>query len=411
MWCRERPARGSCGSRPTIGSQNTSSVGKLPRFSSPGFSTSAMRDSSTSEFGEFVSPTLGLSKKLSFGSEAVPPGHGVIGEGAQPLRVVCRVRPMRPDELSHGEPVVKVDGPAVLRLTGAASAAPAGGGAPAPVTSDGTVFTFDRVFDDTTTQAEMFTGSFRHIVESAVHCGSNGLLFAYGMTNAGKTFTINGTDTQPGLIPRVLHTIFSEVQRARADGHAPSPAGESAKVVSPAAGPIIPAGAQPSSSSSSSAAAKRAVPPAWVGKMTVAVSYLEIYNEQVFDLLADSAAQDVDAATMRAMGGNTTTTGGGSTAVGGQHAEVTDDSGAAIPLIGPGGRLALRLKDGADGRVHVRGLRTVTVPRLQRALEIMKQGAMNKQVCPQLMSPPQRMNHPQTDDDHVGGGVRWQRLR
>lgn len=39
--------------------------------------------------------------------------------------------------------------------------------------------------------------------------GQNGLLFAYGNTNAGKTYTIQGTKSEPGLLPRILETVFT----------------------------------------------------------------------------------------------------------------------------------------------------------------------------------------------------------
>lgn len=40
-----------------------------------------------------------------------------------------------------------------------------------------------------------------------------GLLFAYGVTNAGKTFTIMGNEENPGILPRALGEIFSRLKR------------------------------------------------------------------------------------------------------------------------------------------------------------------------------------------------------
>jgi hypothetical protein len=42
--------------------------------------------------------------------------------------------------------------------------------------------------------------------------GINGLLFAYGITNAGKTYTITGTKEEPGILPRTLNSIFRATQ-------------------------------------------------------------------------------------------------------------------------------------------------------------------------------------------------------
>lgn len=38
--------------------------------------------------------------------------------------------------------------------------------------------------------------------------GKSGLLFAYGMTNAGKTFTIHGTEEYPGILPQAIQEIM-----------------------------------------------------------------------------------------------------------------------------------------------------------------------------------------------------------
>jgi len=48
-----------------------------------------------------------------------------------------------------------------------------------------------KVFGPETTQSEFFEGSVKDIVGAYVN-GVNGLVFTYGVTNAGKTFTIQG---------------------------------------------------------------------------------------------------------------------------------------------------------------------------------------------------------------------------
>ncbi|XP_023210642.1 kinesin-like protein KIF20B isoform X1 [Centruroides sculpturatus] len=42
--------------------------------------------------------------------------------------------------------------------------------------------------------------------------GQNCLIFAYGITNSGKSYTIQGKPSQPGLIPRTLSIIFNNIQ-------------------------------------------------------------------------------------------------------------------------------------------------------------------------------------------------------
>ncbi|NWU40507.1 KI20A protein, partial [Hylia prasina] len=72
-------------------------------------------------------------------------------------------------------------------------------------------FTFSQVFGPETTQSEFFEGSMKDIVRAYVN-GVNGLVFTYGVTNAGKTFTIQGTSKDLGILPRSLDMIFNHIR-------------------------------------------------------------------------------------------------------------------------------------------------------------------------------------------------------
>ncbi|KFQ05529.1 Kinesin-like KIF20A, partial [Leptosomus discolor] len=72
-------------------------------------------------------------------------------------------------------------------------------------------FTFSQVFGPETTQSEFFEGSMKEIVRAYVN-GVNGLVFTYGVTNAGKTFTIQGTSKDFGILPRSLDVIFNHIK-------------------------------------------------------------------------------------------------------------------------------------------------------------------------------------------------------
>ncbi|NXY12740.1 KI20A protein, partial [Atrichornis clamosus] len=72
-------------------------------------------------------------------------------------------------------------------------------------------FTFSQVFGPETTQSEFFEGSMKEIVRAYVN-GVNGLVFTYGVTNAGKTFTIQGTSKDLGILPRSLDVIFNQIR-------------------------------------------------------------------------------------------------------------------------------------------------------------------------------------------------------
>ena len=72
-------------------------------------------------------------------------------------------------------------------------------------------YTFDNVFSAASTQEEVFT-SVRDLIGEAL-LGYNVTVFAFGMTGSGKTFTISGTQQQPGIVPRTVHHVFSSLRQ------------------------------------------------------------------------------------------------------------------------------------------------------------------------------------------------------
>ncbi|KZT25431.1 kinesin-domain-containing protein [Neolentinus lepideus HHB14362 ss-1] len=68
---------------------------------------------------------------------------------------------------------------------------------------------------------EILTGSENKLVYNAVArshvCaamdGYNAVVFAYGQTASGKTFTLSGSDEQPGIIPRAMKDVFAYIRR------------------------------------------------------------------------------------------------------------------------------------------------------------------------------------------------------
>ena len=104
-------------------------------------------------------------------------------------------------------------------------------------------FKFDQVLPMDISQAQVFDRVGKHVVQNALD-GYNSTVFAYGQTGSGKTFTITGGSERyedRGIIPRALSMIFQEF-RSRSDC-------------------------------------------SW----SAHISYMEIYNEQGFDLLNESS--------------------------------------------------------------------------------------------------------------------------
>ncbi|XP_024120050.1 kinesin-like protein KIF23, partial [Oryzias melastigma] len=73
-----------------------------------------------------------------------------------------------------------------------------------------TQYSFKKVFGVSVSQVELFEHVARPLVDDLIH-GKNGLLFTYGVTGSGKTFTMTGSPGQGGLLPRSLDMIFNSI--------------------------------------------------------------------------------------------------------------------------------------------------------------------------------------------------------
>ncbi|XP_038275854.1 kinesin-like protein KIF23 isoform X3 [Dermochelys coriacea] len=73
-----------------------------------------------------------------------------------------------------------------------------------------TQYTFKEVFGTLVTQKALFDVVARPLVEDLIR-GKNGLLFTYGVTGSGKTHTMTGSPGDGGLLPRCLDMIFNSI--------------------------------------------------------------------------------------------------------------------------------------------------------------------------------------------------------
>lgn len=71
-------------------------------------------------------------------------------------------------------------------------------------------YIFSKVFGPNAQQQEVYEQTASSLV-SKLFKGENCVLFAYGMTNAGKTYTIQGDTHNPGLLPRIISTILQKI--------------------------------------------------------------------------------------------------------------------------------------------------------------------------------------------------------
>lgn len=128
---------------------------------------------------------------------------------SESLRVVVRCRPLsRREELSGCENILDVDeklGQITIRKPRA------------PPEEPMKVFTFDSVYGIESKQRDIYDDAVRPIVESVVQ-GFNGTIFAYGQSGTGKTHTMQGVSNdveRRGVIPNSFQHIFTQISRTQ----------------------------------------------------------------------------------------------------------------------------------------------------------------------------------------------------
>jgi hypothetical protein len=160
---------------------------------------------------------------------------------------------------------------------------------------------FHTILPQTATQAEVFDQVGVPLVNSLME-GYNAAVFVYGQTGAGKTYTMHGDarggPQGRGLTPRVLEYLFASIEaeralereelaeeRGRARDELQLQEGEGEGQVVAEDGEYVPT------------------------RYTVQCSYMEVYNENVFDLLHDPDERSSLATTATATAASATATG------------------------------------------------------------------------------------------------------
>lgn len=131
-------------------------------------------------------------------------------KSSESVKVVVRCRPMNEKErVANFNRVVSVD----VKLGQVAVCNPRG----ASSHEHPKVFTFDSVYDWNSKQMELYDETFRPLVDSVLF-GFNGTIFAYGQTGTGKTYTMEGVRNDPerrGVIPNSFEHIFTHISRSQ----------------------------------------------------------------------------------------------------------------------------------------------------------------------------------------------------
>lgn len=151
------------------------------------------------------------------------------------VRVVCRVRPRISDEVEF-LPCLSISSNTV-RVECIEGRARLKESLPGSSNLSQRMFHFDRVFGEACGQSDIFE-EVSPLVESALS-GFTSTVFAYGPTGSGKSHTMLGTSQQPGVISHAIRQLFNPL----------------------------------------------------VANRVVTMSFVELYNDQFIDLLADSGVE------------------------------------------------------------------------------------------------------------------------
>ncbi|KAF1870263.1 hypothetical protein Lal_00003469 [Lupinus albus] len=79
-------------------------------------------------------------------------------------------------------------------------------------------FAFDASFPDSASQLDVYSTTTSELVEAVLQ-GRNGSVFCYGATGAGKTFTMLGTVENPGVMMLAIKDVFSKIRQRSCDGN------------------------------------------------------------------------------------------------------------------------------------------------------------------------------------------------
>ena len=70
-------------------------------------------------------------------------------------------------------------------------------------------YKFNQIFNKDSTQFDIYFNAIQPLVNDLIENRKCSLIFSFGNTNSGKTFTISGNTTNPGILPNSLSQIFT----------------------------------------------------------------------------------------------------------------------------------------------------------------------------------------------------------
>ncbi|KAJ2307205.1 hypothetical protein IWW55_001089, partial [Coemansia sp. RSA 2706] len=248
----------------------TASHTRLPQLARPVFSLGDPQRTPSRADSLILGPIADKPRTGSTSSDSseAQAAYGFIdeddGERVLPVRVAVRIRPLLVGDQQRGGP----RGLATSCVEASNSTIAVSGHVDGPSGAAGgpRSFSYDYAFGAEATQAAVYDAAILPLLQRFVE-GYNVTVLAYGQTSSGKTYTM-GTDAddiamlaQPGagadgtgIVPRALQWLFAWAQPADGD---------------------------------------LAAPPALRPGLDIAISFLEVYNEDLIDLVARTQSRGV----------------------------------------------------------------------------------------------------------------------
>ncbi|XP_038563294.1 kinesin-like protein KIF23 isoform X8 [Micropterus salmoides] len=214
-----------------------------------------------------------------------------------PVGVYCRIRPLGAED---EECCVEMISSSTIQLH-----APDGLKANRNGEYKETQYSFKKVFGINTTQMELFEDVAKPLVDDLIRC-KNGLLFTYGVTGSGKTFTMTGSPGEGGLLPRSLDMLFNSISPFQAKRFVFKPDDKNGMEIQGQVDALLERQKRDSQQSvPKTPSSRQKADPEFADMISpeeacksenvdedccysVFVSYIEVYNNYIYDLLEDA---------------------------------------------------------------------------------------------------------------------------
>ncbi|KAM0916725.1 hypothetical protein ACQ4PT_010058 [Festuca glaucescens] len=195
-----RTSSGGRGSTPSSSARPTtpsSSSGGRPTTPSAAFARPATPTSSARPTTPSSTASARPTTPSSVSSRAAGRAPSVDASNAKEnIMVTVRFRPLSPREINKGDEVAWYAD---------------GDNMVRNEYNPSIAYAFDKVFGPATTTRRVYDIASQHVVSGAME-GINGTVFAYGVTSSGKTHTMHGEQKSPGIIPLAVKDVFSIIQ-------------------------------------------------------------------------------------------------------------------------------------------------------------------------------------------------------